>query len=87
LLNRPTSVRPTGAAHNLPGVSESSSDVPPDQRFAGLTYDAFRERASDPSLSSHERSGFPDSYREGAEEAILADVEAKLLSAFSFLLG
>ena len=29
-------------------------------------------------LSPHERSGFPDSYREGAEEAILGDIEAKL---------
>jgi SAM-dependent methyltransferase len=59
-------------------VSEDRSGIPPDQRFAGLTYDAFREMASDPSLSPHERSGFPDSYREGAEAAILADVEAKL---------
>jgi hypothetical protein len=54
------------------------SDVPPDQRFAGLDYEAFRRMASDPSLSPHERSGFPDAYREGAEEAILADIEAKL---------
>ena len=59
-------------------MSEDRSGIPPDQRFAGLTYEAFREMASDPNLSSHERSGFPDSYREGAEEAILADVEAKL---------
>ena len=34
--------------------------------------------ATDPSLSAHERSGFPDAYREGAEAAILADVERKL---------
>jgi hypothetical protein len=50
----------------------------PDERFAGLTYDAFRRMATDPNLSPHERSGFPDSYREGAEGAILADVESKL---------
>jgi SAM-dependent methyltransferase len=55
-----------------------SEDVPPDRRFAGLDYDAFRRMATDPSLSPHERSGFPDAYREGAEAAILADVEAKL---------
>jgi hypothetical protein len=50
----------------------------PHERFAGLTYEAFRAMASDPALSPHERSGFPDSYREGAEAAILADIEAKL---------
>jgi hypothetical protein len=43
-----------------------------------LTYDSFRAMASDPTLSPHERSGFPDDYREGAEAAILADIEAKL---------
>jgi SAM-dependent methyltransferase len=54
------------------------SDVPPDQRFAGLGYEAFRRMAGDPSLSPHERSGFPNEYREDAESAILDDVEAKL---------
>jgi len=34
--------------------------------------------ADDPNLSPHERTGFPDAYRAGAEGAILADVEAKL---------
>ena len=34
--------------------------------------------ASDPTLSAHERSGFPDAYREGAQAAILADIEYKL---------
>ncbi len=34
--------------------------------------------AGDVTLSPHERSGFPDEYREGAEGDILADVEAKL---------
>jgi SAM-dependent methyltransferase len=55
-----------------------SDDPLPHERFSGLDYDAFRRMADDPSLSPHERSGFPDAYREGAEEAILADVEAKL---------
>jgi len=47
-------------------------------RFDGLTYDAFRQRATDPTLSRHEKVGFPDSYREGREEAIFADMVAKL---------
>ena len=34
--------------------------------------------ARDPTLSVHERGGFPDAYREGAEPAILADIEDKL---------
>ena len=34
--------------------------------------------ADDPTLSAHERSGFPDAYREGAQAAILADIEWKL---------
>ncbi len=51
---------------------------PPHERFADLTYESFRAMAHDPTLSPNERSGFPDSYREGAEEPILADIEAKL---------
>ena len=58
------------------------SDEPPvplpHQRFEGVTYDTFRGWATDPSLSTHERSGFPDHYREGAESAILDDIESKL---------
>jgi prepilin-type processing-associated H-X9-DG protein len=34
--------------------------------------------AGDESLSAHERSGFPNELREGAEQSILADIEAKL---------
>jgi SAM-dependent methyltransferase len=34
--------------------------------------------AEDPTLSPHERSGFPDAYREGMYAAILADIERKL---------
>jgi SAM-dependent methyltransferase len=50
----------------------------PHQRFAGLTYDSFQCMARDPTLSVHERSGFPDAYREGTEDAILADIGYKL---------
>jgi SAM-dependent methyltransferase len=50
----------------------------PHERFADLTYEAYQRMAMDPTLSPHERCGFPDSYREGAEEAILADILSKL---------
>jgi 2-polyprenyl-3-methyl-5-hydroxy-6-metoxy-1,4-benzoquinol methylase len=50
----------------------------PFARFAGLTYERFRELARDSSLSASERVGFPDAMREGYEDAILADLVAKL---------
>jgi hypothetical protein len=49
-----------------------------DTRFANLTYEDFRKLALDPSLSCHEKVGFPDSYRQGKEEAIFQDVLGKL---------
>ncbi len=48
------------------------------QRFANLSFDDFRRRASDVTLSATEKVGFPDDYRDGKEQAILADVVAKL---------
>lgn len=59
-------------------MTDEPAEVPPHERFAGLTYETFRRMAADPALSPHERSGFPDEYREGSEEAILADVFSKL---------
>jgi hypothetical protein len=47
-------------------------------RFHRLTYDRFRQMAHDPSLSPREKVGFPESYRDGAEGKILADVVNKL---------
>ena len=47
-------------------------------RFAGLTFDSFRQLAGDDKLSANERIGFPDEYRAGLDEAILADIEDKL---------
>ncbi len=47
-------------------------------RFKNLTYASFREMAQDESLSSYEKIGFPDSYREGYGAAIFADICAKL---------
>lgn len=46
--------------------------------FANLTYQDFRELANKPGLSKYERIGFPDSYRENAEEAIFNDIKIKL---------
>lgn len=48
------------------------------KRFADLTFDDFRLLAGDDALSPYERIGFPDSYREGKEEAIFEDITAKL---------
>lgn len=47
-------------------------------RFDGLTFEDFRRLAGDPSLSRHEKVGFPDSYREGQEELIFRDIVQKL---------
>jgi hypothetical protein len=52
-------------------MSESS-------RFSNIGFDDFRRLATDQRLSKYERIGFPDSYRAGFEEAIFADIFAKL---------
>jgi hypothetical protein len=46
--------------------------------FSKLNFDDFRELAKNPSLSRHEKVGFPDDYRDGKEEAIFIDVRNKL---------
>jgi len=43
-----------------------------------LSYEGFRQLAQNPHLSAHEKIGFPDSYREGFEPAIMRDILAKL---------
>src|SRR5438105_3364270 len=48
------------------------------KQFASLTFDDFRRRALDSSLSCHEKIGFPNSYREGKEQAIFGDIKSKL---------
>ena len=45
-------------------------------QYDGLTFEAFRQRALDPSLSASEKIGFPDALREGAEEQILDSITA-----------
>jgi SAM-dependent methyltransferase len=47
-------------------------------RFADLTFEEFRQLATDPALSAYEKIGFPNEYREGYEPAIYADIAAKL---------
>ena len=46
--------------------------------FAKLRYDDFKTLATEEGLSLHERVGAPDSYYEGRQDAILADIRAKL---------
>jgi hypothetical protein len=50
----------------------------PHERFSALGFDDFQQMARDESLTPNERSGFPESYRDGAEQGILADIVAKL---------
>lgn len=46
--------------------------------FDNLNFEKFRELAKSEQLSKHEKVGFPDSYREGKEEAIFQDICSKL---------
>lgn len=44
------------------------------QEFTELTYDDFKHRALDKNLSRNEKIGFPDSYRDGFEDAIVGNI-------------
>jgi SAM-dependent methyltransferase len=46
--------------------------------YDDLSYEAFRRRALDPSLSASEKIGFPDALREGSEERILDSITASV---------
>lgn len=50
------------------------------EKYKNLGYEKFRELASRPDISRHEKVGFPDEYREGKEASIFADILAKLPS-------
>jgi hypothetical protein len=56
-------------------ISASGIDF---SKFVDATYEAFRRRATDPSLSVHEKVGLPDAYREAKEGLILEDIASKL---------
>lgn len=43
-----------------------------------IGYKDFQRMANDPALSQHEKIGFPNSYREGYEDAIFLDIRSKL---------
>ncbi len=43
-----------------------------------FTFEDFKKRANDPSLSKNEKIGFPDSYRKGIEKHIYSDICKKL---------
>lgn len=47
-------------------------------RFANLTFEDFRKKALDETLSQYEKIGFPDSYRQGKEAGIFKDITGKL---------
>lgn len=47
-------------------------------RFKNLRFEDFRKLAQDPTLSSYEKIGFPDSYRAGYGSAIFEDIRSKL---------
>jgi hypothetical protein len=47
-------------------------------RFSNLSFDDFRKMAKDCSLTSYEKIGFPNSYREGKEKFIFEDIITKL---------
>jgi hypothetical protein len=51
--------------------------------YKDLTYDRFKELAKDKNLSTHEKVGFPDEYRDGSEEIILKDILSKCQSLSS----
>jgi hypothetical protein len=47
-------------------------------RAKELTFDDFKRRARDESLTAFEKIGFPNTYREGKEERIFQDITGKL---------
>lgn len=47
-------------------------------QFDDITFESFKARAKDPSLSKYEKIGFPDAYRQGKEQNIFNDIYAKL---------
>lgn len=47
-------------------------------RFAGITFERFRDMAQDLNLTDNEKIGMPDATRSGYENAILEDIRSKL---------
>jgi hypothetical protein len=74
---RSASDRPTtcgaGEKAESPALTEK-----PGIDWSQLSFSRFAELATDDRFSKYEKIGFPDSYRKGFEEAIFADICAKL---------
>lgn len=47
-------------------------------QFDNITFESFKERAKNTSLSKYEKIGFPDAYRKGKELNIFNDIYSKL---------
>jgi len=62
----------------LRAMSRPANSPPIDLARIALDYEGFRALAQDARLSDHEKIGFPPAYREGFDDAIWADVIAKL---------
>jgi hypothetical protein len=62
----------------LLGESTRVEAAHPHSRFENLTYADFRKLATDPSLSPHEKIGFPNEYRQDKERLILDDIVRKV---------
>jgi competence protein ComGC len=59
-------------------MSALARTPPIDLAAIALDYEGFRTLAKDGRLTDQEKIGFPDSYREGFEDAIWADITGKL---------
>ncbi len=64
--------------HATPLLSKKLTDMARQKTFTNIGFEDFRALAEDASLSKYERIGFPDSYREGFEQFIFADILGKL---------
>lgn len=59
-------------------VDDLASSAGIDLATVQLDYEGFRKLGVNPNLSANERIGFPDSYRDGHDEAIFQDILSKL---------
>lgn len=57
------------------GTSPMADDF---SKFKNLDFEGFKKLAEEPTLSIHEKIGFPNNYRRGKDVSILADIQEKL---------
>lgn len=65
------------SASTQPDLTTAKADEI-DLAKVALNYDRFRELAQNANLSAQQKIGFPDTYRDGFDAAILADIITKL---------